>query len=276
MTPQKLKEEIGRIEKIVSGWNEGCEISTIERELVLGKLRTIYETLFFLKHAEVPDTADGEEATCNNLDTEKPCESAIPAGEADAEEPAAGTEPSPSEKGETAGKGPIDRRAILSLYASETIRESASAENLFVNDKEAVASGDAAAYGGEGIGSCKPSDRLSGENEKTATIGKALGGHGKTTVGDLLGRETNCNDMASKIAAGKAAGLRQIIGLNDKFLLMRDLFDNDQTACDAAIDALDALPGLDEALIYLHERYDWNPNSEGVKLLVELLTRKFS
>ena len=271
MTLQKLKEETGRIEKIVSGWNEGHKISTIERELVLEKLRTIYEAMLFLKHEEAPGMAVGTETPDNNPETESLCETAAPAPveeavpveEAAAEEPSVPAEPLPSERGETAEKLPIDRRKILSLYESETIREVAEAEDLPVSEE-------AAADVEERNETCSDEtpDELSGGNEKTAVVGEVLG--------DLLGREMNHTDMATKIAAEQASGLRQMIGLNDKFLLMRDLFDNDRAACDAAINTLDALPDLDEAMIYLHEHYAWNPDSEGVKLLVEVLTRNFS
>lgn len=68
--------------------------------------------------------------------------------------------------------------------------------------------------------------------------------------------------------------LRAAIGINDRFLLVRDLFDGDAAACDAALETLNAFGNLDDCMIHIAENYTWNPNSDGVKLLTELLERK--
>ena len=70
--------------------------------------------------------------------------------------------------------------------------------------------------------------------------------------------------------------LREGIGLNDKFLMIRDLFDGDGDAYEEAISALDALPTLDDCMIHIIENYAWNPDSEGSKFIMQLLDRKLS
>lgn len=70
--------------------------------------------------------------------------------------------------------------------------------------------------------------------------------------------------------------LREGIGLNDKFLMIRDLFDGDGEAYEEAITALDALPTLDDCMIHIIENYAWNPDSEGSKFIMQLLDRKLS
>ena len=258
-----MKETAAKIEKIVSGWNETDGISLIERDWVLEKLRALYEEVIFLHRKEVFVAAADK--------TVEPIEEETPAEEAVAEESAMGTEPAPCEKEEPAGKHPIDRRAILSLYENEKpISDGVESSGSPSSEEKAGAAGEIPSDNNKPDAGPRP------EVPPPAILGELLGGNGKTTVSDTFEREASHTDLASKIAAGQAAGLRQAIGLNDKFLLVRDLFHGDQAACDAAIDTLDALPDMDEAMIYLHEHYAWNPNSEGVKLLVELLTRKFS
>lgn len=68
--------------------------------------------------------------------------------------------------------------------------------------------------------------------------------------------------------------LRSTIGVNDKYLLMRDLFNGNSEYYDRVITKLDSFDSLDEAMIYIHDTYHWNPQSEGARLLVELLARK--
>lgn len=70
--------------------------------------------------------------------------------------------------------------------------------------------------------------------------------------------------------------LRQAIGINDKFSMIRDLFGGDSDLFETTIAALNAQPGLDDCMIYIAERFAWNPDSESAKLMMELLERKFA
>lgn len=72
----------------------------------------------------------------------------------------------------------------------------------------------------------------------------------------------------------RIGNLRTAIGLNDRYLLVGELFGGDEQAFETTIDRLDAFDNLEDCLIHIAENYDWNPASEGAKLLVELLERK--
>ena len=69
--------------------------------------------------------------------------------------------------------------------------------------------------------------------------------------------------------------LRSSIGVVDRFMLIRELFDGDSEAYNAAIDALDALPTFDDCLIYIAEHFSWRADREGTKFMMDLLQRKF-
>ncbi len=70
--------------------------------------------------------------------------------------------------------------------------------------------------------------------------------------------------------------LRSEIGLNDKFLIIRDLFNGDAAAYETTIDRLDAFDDLDDCMIYIVEHFMWNTRSDGAKALMEHLERKFA
>lgn len=72
------------------------------------------------------------------------------------------------------------------------------------------------------------------------------------------------------------ADLRQAIGLNDKFLMIRDLFGGDGALFDSTIEALNGQESLDDCMIYIAENFAWNPESESAALIMELLERKFA
>ena len=54
------------------------------------------------------------------------------------------------------------------------------------------------------------------------------------------------------------------------------LFGGDVAAYSATIERLDSFTDLDDALLYMQENFEWDPDSEGVQLLVDLLERKLS
>ena len=84
-------------------------------------------------------------------------------------------------------------------------------------------------------------------------------------------------DMASELRRSEpVTDLRKAIGLNDRFLLIRDLFGGDGDAYEQAIEALNGCGDFDDCMIFIAEHYAWNPNSDGAKLMMELLERKFA
>ena len=106
-----------------------------------------------------------------------------------------------------------------------------------------------------------------------AVLGEVIN-HDKQTLADTI---VPPRDMASELRRSEpVTDLRRAIGINDKFLMIRDLFDGDARAYEAALDKLDAFSDFDDCMIYIAENYAWNANSDGAKFLMELLERKFA
>ena len=106
---------------------------------------------------------------------------------------------------------------------------------------------------------------------KTVTLADAMA-QNSTTLADTiaapaaLGEEINNSHIKS---------LRKAIGINDKFLMIRDLFDGDGDVYEQTLDALDEFDSFDDCLLYIAENHpEWNPDSEGAKFLTQLLERK--
>lgn len=172
------------------------------------------------------------------------------------EEVATEEEPAPEEEvveepldvvEEKSGPEQIDHRAALSLYDDDdddvvelVPAEEAEQESEPVVEEEPV------------------------EEEPTAS-------EEQVTLAELLAAE-DAVDVAT--AASSTLSLRQSIGLNDKYILMRDLFAGDADYYESAISTLDEFDNLDEAMLYIHDNFRWSPNSEGARLLMELLACK--
>ena len=107
------------------------------------------------------------------------------------------------------------------------------------------------------------------EVEQPKRIGDILGG--KTTLADQM-----IKDDAPTTPFNRITDIRKAMGLNDKFLMIRDLFAGDAERFENTIDTLNEFEDLDECMIYIVENFKWNPDSEGAKLLVSLIERKLA
>ncbi len=110
------------------------------------------------------------------------------------------------------------------------------------------------------------------EAERPKTLADAIS-PSTPTLADTLAVPT---PLSEEILNSRIVSLRDGIGLNDKFLMIRDLFDGDDEAYDEAISSLDRLETMDDCMIHIIENYAWNPDSEGSKFIMQLLERKLS
>lgn len=111
-------------------------------------------------------------------------------------------------------------------------------------------------------------------NDNIASAPKRLGdvlGDGVTVLGDKMAAEELPTTPFNRIS-----DLNKAIGINDRFLMIRDLFDGDAERYADTIDTLNEFETLDDAMIYIIENFAWNPETEGARLLVSLIERKLS
>ena len=173
------------------------------------------------------------------------------------EEVATEVEPAPEEEvveepldvvEEKSGPEQIDHRAALSLYDDDD------------DDDEVV--------------ELAPAEEAEQEAEQEAepvVEEEPAASDEQVTLAELLAAE-GAVDVAT--AASSTLSLHQSIGLNDKYILMRDLFAGDADYYESAISTLDEFDNLDDAMLYIHDNFRWSPNSEGARLLMELLACK--
>jgi hypothetical protein len=83
-------------------------------------------------------------------------------------------------------------------------------------------------------------------------------------------------DLAAMLASRTNDSLRGAIGLNDRLMLLNDLFDQNAERYELTLDELDAMDNADDAYIYLHEHLMMDHTREGAKLLLSLIEKKFA
>ena len=100
-------------------------------------------------------------------------------------------------------------------------------------------------------------------------LGEVIGA-GTTTLAEAVAAS---QPMVQTVQNDRVNSLRNAIGINDRFILIRDLFGGDGAAFERAMDELDAFDDFNECLVYM-STYRWNPNSDGARMLMDLITRK--
>lgn len=104
----------------------------------------------------------------------------------------------------------------------------------------------------------------------------------KQVFGESFQKERSLNDVIgenksseSKLANGPISSLRAAIGLNDRFLFIREIFDNNTEKYNKIIEQLDKLETIQEAVDYLKANLTLQKNDTSLKF-VDLLKRRFS
>ena len=100
------------------------------------------------------------------------------------------------------------------------------------------------------------------------------------TLGDTFGEKRALADMISApkgvAESRQVESLASAIGVADRFMLIRELFDNDEVAYQSAIEQLDSFGSFDDCMVYIAENFSWRASSDGAKYMMELLQRKYN
>lgn len=162
------------------------------------------------------------------------------------------------------------RRKMISLYSDNPLPMQAPAESVKAEPKRVESE--------PKVESAVEEVAPKVETQPTVDVVAAAS---QQRLGDTFGEVKTLADQMAKDANpttpfNRITSLRQAIGLNDKFLMIRDLFAGDTERYEATIDTLDEFDDLDECIIYIVENFRWNPDLEAAKLLVSLIERKLA
>ena len=85
--------------------------------------------------------------------------------------------------------------------------------------------------------------------------------------------------LADQFGQQAISDLTKEIGINEKYLITENLFSGDSQACSTAIKDLNEFQNMDQASNFLKntlsKKYNWNPKSNQVKRLINLVARRY-
>lgn len=328
MDLNKISQQIDEVKELLSGWEKNADVSHIERDVALDKLRTIYDSI---KFHDINRSQDAVVTTPSKQETPKqeqpkapvravaPEMPVAPKPEPEAEpdpvcEPEAVTEEdsavlteeavenacrvSPEavngdlfdtipeeQKCETPWppvRAKMDKETVRSLYGDDNTIQTArtTPRPAPVQRPAPVPAPETAASVVRNVplavqtqsNVSKPS-AAENNNPAKKVLGEVMT-PGGTAINEILGKQNQHSDVADKIYSRSVVSLRQSIGINDRYQIMRDLFGGNADMYNTTMARLDEFADLDDAMIYINENFSWNPESPSVAMLIDILERK--
>ncbi len=98
---------------------------------------------------------------------------------------------------------------------------------------------------------------------------------GRPSFNEQLGGRIHDDDILEKLKTKPVTSLSEAIGVNDKFLFIREIFNNNYDAYNQAIFKLDAVHNLTEATEIITSFSGENTDAEVVRILMDIVKRKF-
>lgn len=291
MNHSKAEEDLRVITGLLRDWAHTRRISGLEYDLLLDKLKGLYELVRFADvtgsdegcpepaQPEAPATAEAEPAP---QPTEQPREEVRPQAPA-AEQPAAEVRPEPEMPARPAAvveapaeEKDIHRKTVRALYDDEpsvsdediaaTLRMMSDAVGAVCCAAERSRAA-VAEQSQRGADACATGESM----VRAAVLGETIG-QGGETVADRL--QYTAPRTTADVCRGRAASLREMIGLNDRYLLMNELFGGNADLYEETIGRLDEMTSIEDAVIWLNDRFHWDGESAAAQLLSDLLVRK--
>lgn len=100
------------------------------------------------------------------------------------------------------------------------------------------------------------------------------------TIAEVLNQSGDKDLILTHLKLKPIQDLKSGIGLNEKFLFIRELFENDHQAYAQAVDALNGRQNIEEAEAYIANellpRYGWELEKEALLNFLHLVLRRFS
>ena len=93
-------------------------------------------------------------------------------------------------------------------------------------------------------------------------------------INETLAQQKKGDDLSSKWQTAPLTSIVTGIGVNDKFLYIRELFKGDNSLYSNTVKYLDTTVSLEDALNYIRQHFDWDENDETAQNFLNLVHRR--
>lgn len=267
----ELKDVLQRLreaEQLLMIGVERGKLSSIERDLVLEKLRNSYEQLLFERKIEVAKTIT--EKVIEKSEKEAKVETEAPIQEPSLESKVKPTPEEPKiESNEIVTKeNPIEievQEKEVAPHIDELVLDEPEVEQTIeiestVDDAEEI----------ETVDFEQPRDNAHTKPSSEILVDKYQGKRKFRNENMSVGKK----DMSTKLQNKPILDLTKSIGINDKFMFTKELFHGNAGLYSKTIIKLNEFTDINDALFYIQENFTWDSKNEAASQLIELVRRK--
>ena len=111
------------------------------------------------------------------------------------------------------------------------------------------------------------------EPAKVSILAEKITPTGIHPINETLAQNT-VSDLSSKLQASPLTSIVSGIGLNDKFLYIRELFKGDNALNSNTVRHLDTADSLTDALDFIYQHFDWDKKNETTQKFINLVHRR--
>jgi hypothetical protein len=250
-TIEILTKDIQDIENLVRNLNNYPSPPRIEIDLAMAKLRNVYELLAMISadiKSDMEEAAHlrGTVAEHSTPEEESPLQGKKP-GEAPVGSPLQENKPGEAPVGSPL-QGNKPGEAPEGFPLQEEVREmkEITEEKLEIKEKEEI--------------------------KKASIIAEKFAANKSINERIAPG---NSKDISSKLTGEPIESIKRNIGINDRFLIIRELLNGDNEGYNQLVQQLDACTNFDQAHGLIEQSFPNKMEHEGVDLLVKLSRRRF-
>ena len=230
----KILKELERVEIMLLHFQNTGNIPNIEREIVLSKLRNIYEFIHIIQIPEVEKLAElkieNELLTKSEL-IEKEVEN-LPVPESQPE---------------------LKEFSLIEIV--EDINTNYITESQLTDSQDVI--------------------QVKSKQEPPASILADKFHTDKDFLNEALANYQHLQNLSKKYQTKPIKDISSAISLNDKFLYIKELFNNDGNLYKQTIELLNNSGDFNSAIKYLDEHFQWDFNDFQVQKIIELVHRRY-
>ncbi len=248
---KKVNNLLDEAQVLISRNITSDKISTIERDLILEKLRMAYDLMVTNQKPDNQVFVSSSAPQAIKVDVDKTPEIPLKA-------------PVPEIKPQ-----------VVQQYHEEPKKEKAPAYKEVRREPvlKKVESTEKSIF--DGVKEVKPKTQQSSTTDKQP--GEIIADKYQGTKkfrNETLSGQTVRKDISSQQQNKPIGDLIKAIGINDKFLFTKELFNGDAGLYNSTVKKLNQFTDITEAMIFIHENFSWKSDNEAANRFIDLVRRK--
>ncbi|PKP34236.1 MAG: hypothetical protein CVT98_10950 [Bacteroidetes bacterium HGW-Bacteroidetes-15] len=250
---KKVLEHLIDAQQLLRIGIEKGNLSTIERDILLEKLRSCYEEILFDKKVEVPSPSEIQYLSSKPEKVQVDTPKEIEPQKREIEIPKVISSASKAVEiilEDAPTSAPVAKAEVENNYEVEKELEKKENTDRNVDIIET---------------------KRDSEKTHSEILGEKYQGK-KKFRNEVLGNGKK--DMSSVLQNKPIFDLTKAIGINDKFLLTKELFNGNAELYSKTIRQLNEFTDINDALIYIQDNFSWDDKNEAANQLIDLIRRK--